>query len=108
MLSDKDIKYTLNSIISATDINKLSDEDKGDIINKIEDKDEEGSEEAPIEPMGENDDMMMGNEQDNTIARFSASGGQTVGEVDSNTINEHILSILEKAKQNVKNNLNKI
>lgn len=205
-LTDKDIKYTLNSIISATDINKLSDEDKTDVMNKIEDKDEEVGDETPTEePMAENDmgadnenfyegivndktvrhildmadlnyearnnpeeiafdfceaayvfihdyndstefisklkTLLNGNqfkarptlqskndleyfgdmiydamvkhetehsgevlEQDNTIARFSASGGQTVGE---NTINEQILSILEKAKQNVKNNLNK-
>jgi hypothetical protein len=208
VLSDKDIKYILNSVISATDINKLSDEDKADIIKKIEDKDEEGSEETPVEePMAENEDNMdddnsnfykglmndktvkhiidmadlnyeslnspediafdfceaayifihdyndstnfigklkslLNNnrfkprpslqskndleyfgdmlydamikhesehngevlEQDNTIARFTASGGQTVGE---NAINEQILSILEKAKKNVKNNFNK-
>jgi len=208
-LTDKDIKYTLNSIISATDINKLSDEDKTDIINKIEDKDEEGTgtvDQTPTEePMEENDmdlenenfyegimndktvihildmadlnyelknnpeeiafdfceaayvfihdyndstafisklktllnsnqfkarpslqskddlqyfgymiyDAMVKHEiehsgevleQDNTIARFTASGGQTVGE---NAINEQILSILEKAKKNVKNNFNK-
>lgn len=42
-------------------------------------------------------------EQDNTIARFTASGGQTVGE---GAINERILSILDRAKQNVKNKLN--
>ena len=60
-LEAEDIKYTLNSIISATDINKLSDEDKTDIMNKIEDKDEEGGETtaAPAEePMAENEDMM--------------------------------------------------
>lgn len=206
-LTDKDIKYTLNSVISATDINKLSDEDKTDIINKIEDKDEEGTADqtSTEEPMEENDmgvenenfyegvmndktvrhildmadlnyesrnnaeeiafdfceaayvfihdyndstefisklktllnnnqfkarpslqskndleyfgdmiyDAMVKHEaehggevleQDNTIARFTASGGQTVGE---NAINEEILSILERARQNVKNNLNK-
>ncbi len=206
-LTDKDIKYTLNSVISATDINKLSDEDKTDIINKIEDKDEEGTADqtSTEEPMEENDmgvenenfyegvmndktvrhildmadlnyesrnnteeiafdfceaayvfihdyndstefisklktllnnnqfkarpslqskndleyfgdmiyDAMVKHEaehggevleRDNTIARFTASGGQTVGE---NAINEEILSILERARQNVKNNLNK-
>ena len=62
-LTDKDIKYTLNSVISATDINKLSDEDKTDIMNKIEDKDEEVSDETSTEePMAENDEMGVENE----------------------------------------------
>lgn len=62
-LTDKDIKYTLNSVISATDINKLSDEDKTDIMNKIEDKDEEVSDETAVEePMAENDEMGAENE----------------------------------------------
>jgi hypothetical protein len=203
-LNDKDIKYTLNSIISAMNIGKLSDEDKTDVINKLEGKDDETSAEIP---MSENEDetidvesnfyenllndktvihiinmadlnyemsnnpseiafdfceaayvfihdyndktefimklksLLIDNqfkarpnlqskndleyfgdilydamvkhetqhdgevlEQDNTIARFTASGGQTVGE---NKLNEQILSILQRAKQNVKNNLNK-
>jgi hypothetical protein len=76
----------------------LSDEDKTDIISKLEDK---GEEVPAEEPMAENGEYMV---PDRSIARFSASGGHTIGE---NTINEHILSILEKARQNVKNNLNK-
>jgi hypothetical protein len=32
----KDIKYTLNSVISAADMNKLENTDKNDIINKIQ------------------------------------------------------------------------
>ena len=35
-------------------------------------------------------------EQDNTIARFTASGGQTVGE---NEINERLVSILNKVRE---------
>ncbi len=210
VLTDKDIKYTLNSIISATNIAKLTDEDKADVINKIEDKDADAEVETTSnEPMAENDTAYEGDddngsefyekifndktvnhiidmadlnyeasndpsdlafdfceaayifiqnyndnhefitklksilndnqfkarptlkstddleyfgdliydamvthinkhngevlEQDNTIARFTASGGQTVGE---NKLNEQILSILEKARQNVKNKLN--
>ncbi len=52
-LEPEDIKYTLNSIISATDINKLSDEDKTDIMNKIENKDQEPQEEVPTETPAE-------------------------------------------------------
>ena len=52
-LSDKDIKYTLNSVISAADISKLTDSDKNDIINKVESKDDNQEIEEPI---SENED----------------------------------------------------
>ena len=210
-LADKDIKYTLNSIISASDINKLSDEDKSDIIKKIEDKDEEQStdntELSEVEGDDENgskfydkllsdktvqhiidmadlgfetkhnpseiafdfceaayifihdyndstefintlktilrdnafkpkptlnskDDLELFGDtiydalvkheaihtENNEVlreldfnaledtSRFTASGGQTVGE---NAINERLMKILEQARNNVKNNLNK-
>lgn len=51
-LESDNIKYILNSIISASDVKKLSDEDKTDILNKIEDKEED-------EPMAENDEPMV-------------------------------------------------
>ena len=201
-LTDKDIKYTLNSIISATDITKLTDADKNDIINKIESKDNENQ--STDEPIAEDDsddnidskdvnfydnllndklvmhilnmadlefesknlpeeiafdfceaayvfihdyndknkfimklknllndnqfkpsptlnskndleyfgvmiyDAMVKHEtehdgevfeQDNTIARFTASGGQTVGESE---LNEQLLRILNNARKNIK------
>jgi len=37
-LSDKDIKYVINTILSAIDLSKLSQEDKDDIIAKFEDE----------------------------------------------------------------------
>ena len=197
-LTDKDIKYTLNSIISATDITKLSDADKTDIINKIESKDNDQSTEQPIaedesvdsDDINFYDNLLNDNlvrhilsmadleyevrnspkeiafdfceaayvfihdyndssefinklkkllndnqfkaspnlnskndleyfgdmiydamvkhetqhdgevfEQDNTIARFTASGGQTVGESE---LNEQLLRILNNARKNIK------
>jgi hypothetical protein len=163
----KDIKYVLNSIISAANMTTLPEADKNDIINKINGEEggsvneinigeiqepkrgfsyefasrftgtvlntvehpkygkhkltpeqikysdgqyknalyqaiqlaiESGEIEEPNQTMGE-----VNMEGEHT-ARFRASGGQTVGE---NQINEQILSILEKARQNVRNNLNK-
>lgn len=160
----KDIKYVLNSIISAANMATLPETDKNDIINKIN-----GEEENPVnevitdeiqEPKkgfsykfaswftgtvlntiehpkygkhkltpeqikysdgeyknalykaiqlaiesGDIEDPNQTMGEGEHTARFRASGGQTVGE---NQINEQILSILEKAKQNVKNNLNKL
>lgn len=194
-LSDKDIKYTLNSVISAADISKLTDSDKNDIINKVESKDDNQEIEEPISENEDADsdennfyDNILNNklvthildmadlsyesqnspdeiafdfceaahvfildyndntefinnlksilstnqfkpksnlndkddleyygdiiydallrhgkqhtkeieEQDNTIARFTASGGQTVGE---NEINERLISILNKVRE---------
>ena len=37
-LSDKDIKYVINTVLSAIDLSKLSQEDKDDIIAKFEDE----------------------------------------------------------------------
>jgi len=89
-LQAKDLKYILNSIISASDVKKLSDEDRTDITNKIEDKEEEGGEE--MNELGSPD-----------AAFYTASGGQTIGE----DTKKRLESILEQARQNIKNKLNK-
>ena len=87
-LQSKDIKYILNSIISASDVKKLSDEDKTDITNKIEDKEEEEV-----------------NEIGNPVSAFyTASGGQTVGEETK----IRLQAIMEQARINVKNKLNNL
>jgi hypothetical protein len=82
-MSSEDIKYVINSIMSALDLNKLDDEDKDDIMAKFEEDsdygmgDEEGDfdisgedefdmdtevdMEEPVEgEMGEGDDMYLG------------------------------------------------
>lgn len=88
-LESEDIKYILNSIISASDVKKLNDEDRTDITNKIEDKEEVASDEV--------------NEIGAPVASFyTASGGQTIGENKN-----RLEAILEQARQNVKNKLNK-
>lgn len=89
-LTPEDLKYILNSIISAADVKKLNDEDRTDITNKIEDKEEEGG--------GEMNEFGAPES-----AFYTASGDQTIGE---NT-KMRLESILEQARQNVKNKLNK-
>jgi hypothetical protein len=45
-MESEDIKYVMNSIISALDLTKLDDEDRDDILDKLESYDEYGEEGA--------------------------------------------------------------
>lgn len=61
-LDSQDIKYVMNSIISAIDLTKLDDDDREDIVDKLEGFDEYGKEgegELDFEP---SDDFDMGND----------------------------------------------
>ena len=114
-VSAQDTKAVINSILSAIDFSQYTDKDKNDIIKKIG-----GGAAAPtqtpsapqsnpqaqqgvnelITPAGYNNEEPMG---DNSPARFTASGGQTVGE---SAINEQLQRIIERAKANVQKKLN--
>jgi hypothetical protein len=48
-LTSKDYKYVINSIVSAIDMTKISEEDMTDILNKIQNKDSEDTTEQPTE-----------------------------------------------------------
>jgi hypothetical protein len=62
-LDSQDIKYVINSIVSAIDLNKLDDDDREDIVDKIEGFDEYGREgEGELNLGGEDDFEMGGNE----------------------------------------------
>jgi hypothetical protein len=62
-MTSKDIKYVINSVLSAFDLNDLDDEDKEEILGKFEEEDMDDSEggedpmaqtpEPPMEPEGE-------------------------------------------------------
>jgi len=55
-LDSQDIKYVVNSILSAIDLTKLDDEDRDEILNKIEDYDEYGAEgEGDLDIEGEDE-----------------------------------------------------
>jgi len=68
-LDSQDIKYVMNSIISAIDLGKLDDDDREDIVNKLEGFDEYGKEgEGELDFGVEDDfdadnDMGMGDEE---------------------------------------------
>ena len=58
-LDSQDIKYVLNSIISALDLENLDEDDKDDVLSKFDESDEYG-EEGPGDLDFEGDDMDMG------------------------------------------------
>jgi len=66
-MSSKDIKYVINSILSALDLEKLDEDDMEDILNKLEGAEEEFN---PEEKFGnddeENDEDNFGEELPNT------------------------------------------
>jgi len=57
-LDSQDIKYVLNSIISALDLENLDEDDKDDVLSKFDDSDEYG-EEGPGDLDFEDNDMGM-------------------------------------------------
>ena len=61
-LSDKNIKYVINTILSAVDLNKLSQEDKDDIIAKFEEEDLEDADMDLDMGMEDEEPMDMGDE----------------------------------------------
>jgi hypothetical protein len=48
-LESKDYKYVVNSILSAIDMTKISEEDMADMLSKLENKDSEDTEKAETE-----------------------------------------------------------
>ena len=61
-LDSQDIKYVVNSIISAIDLSKLDEDDKEDILDKFESFDDYGMGEEGDLDIGGEDDFGMGDE----------------------------------------------
>jgi len=63
-LTDKNIKYVINTVLSAVDLDKLSQEDKDDIIAKFEEEDLEGDDMGMDvgDEMPDDNPIDMGNE----------------------------------------------
>lgn len=113
-LQPKDAKAAINSILAAIDVTKLTDSDKNDITSKLNGQGKQQQPQAqpqqPAAPQpGVNEETPNGFDaedagKDNSMLRFTASGGQSVGE---GAINERLMTILEKAKANVQNKMKK-
>ena len=69
-LESEDIKYVINSVLSALELDKLEDEDKEDIVSRFEDDETEygdeelegGDVDLETDEFGAEDDMDMGDE----------------------------------------------
>jgi hypothetical protein len=62
-LDSQDIKYVLNSIISALDISNLDEDDKEDVLSKFDEEDEYGMEGPGDLDISDDDSFGMGSEE---------------------------------------------
>ena len=62
-LDSQDIKYVLNSIISALDISNLDEDDKDDVLSKFDEEDEYGMEGPGDLDISDDDSFGMGSEE---------------------------------------------
>jgi hypothetical protein len=62
-LDSQDIKYVINSIISAINLDNLDEDDKDDILSKFEETDEYGAEGPGELDLGSEEDFGMGSEE---------------------------------------------
>jgi hypothetical protein len=91
-LDSQDIKYVLNSIISALDLENLDEDDKDDVLSKFDESDEYG-EEGPGDLDFEGDDMDMG-----------MGMGETPEEMPQPPVSESSVDRVLRGYFNVKNN----
>ena len=108
-MSSKDIKYVINSIISALDLENLSDEDKEDIMNKFEgvegeedmstdeptDTDEFDSEINTDSEMGGDKSGMEGETTNSEIGEDFDGGMTSYSDDDDDDDNKHIGNIAD-------------
>ena len=88
-MDSQDIKYVLNSIISALELENLDEDDKDDIISKFDESDEYGEEGAGELDLGDEDmgmednmDMGMGNDMGGTPPPPPSEGPMMESKVD--------------------------
>lgn len=109
-MSSEDIKYVINSIMSALDLSKLDDEDKDDIMAKFEEDSDYGmgDEEADFDMTGE-DEFDMDTEVDmeeptegewneeDVIGVYSNIKKQRMGEMDEeDKASSHISKVMDE------------
>jgi len=98
-MTSEDVKYVLNSILSAVDLSKLEDEDREDILSKFEedyDEDMMGSEDMGSEDMG--DQIDVDTEVDIEEPTMAAPKEEFDEETEEGMIRKKIGSIFESSK----------
>jgi hypothetical protein len=95
-LDSQDIKYVVNSILSAIDMSKLDEDDKEEILNKIEDYDEYGAEEEGDLDLDSETDFGMG--MDDTESESNPEDDMSLGdEMPAPAMGESVVeSVLSK------------
>jgi hypothetical protein len=79
-MDSQDIKYVVNSILSAIDLENLDEDDKDDILSKFEEEDEYGVEGPGELDLGGEDEFDMGGEPDMGDELDMGSEEPTMGE----------------------------
>jgi hypothetical protein len=79
-MDSQDIKYVVNSILSAIDLENLDEDDKDDILSKFEEEDEYGVEGPGELDLGSEDEFDMGGEPDMGDELDMGSEEPTMGE----------------------------
>jgi hypothetical protein len=94
-LTSENIKYVLNMVISAVDLNQLSDEDKEDVLSKFESDEESDEMDMDMEDMGP-EDITGDSEVEDVQADMDVAVDQEMGE---SSIHDTILdSIFSESK----------
>ena len=94
-LTSENIKYVLNMVISAVDLNQLSDEDKEDVLSKFESDEESDDMDMGMEDMG-SEDITGDSEVEDVQADMDVAVDQEMGE---SSIHDTILdSIFSESK----------
>jgi hypothetical protein len=94
-LTSENIKYVLNMVISAVDLNQLSDEDKEDVLSKFESDEESDEMDMGMEDMG-SEDITGDSEVEDVQADMDVAVDQEMGE---SSIHDTILdSIFSESK----------
>ena len=89
-------KYVINSIISAMHLDEMDEEDKEDIIAKLEgEDDEEGGDEFDMEGGDEEVDMDLDAEEE-TTEETPEEGGEELSEDDDKMDKKEVVNITEK------------
>jgi len=93
-MTSKDSKYVINSVLSAIDLESLDDEDKEEIVNKIEGTEEEGMGDFNPDDMGDDEPDFGGDEMGSEEPVAAPDGEMAEGFDDFDDFDEDDVSRL--------------
>ena len=96
-LTDKNIKYVINTVLSAVDLSELSQEDKDDIIAKFEEEDLEDTDMDSDMGMDDEEPMDMGDEMPSDEEPTGEMGEGSWPELASRTATNAVGQMMKKS-----------